>query len=163
MDPSPALVLQVAGLAADARDRLLALLSDFNIVAIHEDDLTEPRMWTAHFADVGVRQRAADTLAAHSEFAAVDTRFTDVEDDDWARRTQADLPAIQVGRVLICPPWDVREPAGPDEVMVLIEPSRGFGLVAICQTDSLREELSIHGIMNHCVDILEFSQTRGSK
>jgi ribosomal protein L11 methyltransferase len=127
VDPSPALVLQVAGLAGDARDRLLALLSDFNIVAIHEDDLTQPRVWTAHFADVGVRQRAADTLAAHSEFAAVDTRFTDVEDDDWARRTQADLPAIQVGRVLICPPWDLREPAAADEVMVLIEPSRGFG------------------------------------
>ncbi len=127
MDASPALVLQVGGLAADARDRLLALLSDFSIAAIQEDDLTNPQLWTAHFTDFAQRQRAADTLASHSEFAGIHVGFIEVEDDDWARRTQADLPAIQVGRVLICPPWDLREASAPDEVVVLIEPSRGFG------------------------------------
>ena len=127
VDASPALVLHVGRLATDARDRLLALLSDFSVAAIHEDDLTSPQQWTVHFSDVAVRQRAADTLATHVEFSALDARFVDVEDDDWARRTQADLPAIQVGRVLVCPPWDVRTPASADEVLVLIEPSRGFG------------------------------------
>ena len=34
---------------------------------------------------------------------------------------------MQIGRVIVCPPWDVRTPAQPDEVVVLIEPSRGFG------------------------------------
>ena len=127
MEASPALVLQVGGLSAETRDQLLALLSDFGIVAIHEDDLTNPQLWTVHFGDFAMRQRCADTLASHSQFAGIDTRFVDVEDDDWARRTQADLPAIQVGRVLICPPWDVREVSAPGEVVVLIEPSRGFG------------------------------------
>ena len=127
MDASPALVLAVGELTADARDRLLARLSDFGVAAIHEDALANPQLWTVHFADFAQRQRAADVLASDTEFAGIDARFMDVEDDDWARRTQADLPAIQVGRVLICPPWDLREPSAPDEVLVLIEPSRGFG------------------------------------
>ena len=127
VNASPALVLQVGGLTADSRERLLALLSEFLLVAVHEDDLTHPRLWTAHFGDFAGRQRAADALASHTEFAGIDARFVEVEDDDWARRTQAGLPAIQIGRVLVCPPWDVRTPAAPDEVMVLIEPSRGFG------------------------------------
>ena len=127
VDASPALVVQVGSLDAPARDRLLALLSDFPIVAIHEDDLTHPQAWTAHFADAAGRQRAAESLAAAAEFSRLAVQAIEVEDEDWARRTQADLPAIQVGRVLVCPPWDVRTPAAPDEVAVLIEPSRGFG------------------------------------
>jgi ribosomal protein L11 methyltransferase len=127
VDASPALVLDVAALVADARDRLLALLSSHDLVAIHEDDLTNPRSWTVHFGSDGSRRAAASTLGADAEFANIGVRSVDVEDEDWARRTQADLPAIQIGRVLVCPPWDVRTPAAPDEIVVHIEPSRGFG------------------------------------
>jgi ribosomal protein L11 methyltransferase len=127
VDRSPALILPLGDLTADARDRLLALLSDHDLVAIHEDDLVQPRVWTAHFADDGARRAAAEALQGEPEFAAVSPKWIEVEDGDWARKTQADLPAIQVGRVLVCPPWDVRTPAAPDEVVVLIEPSRGFG------------------------------------
>jgi ribosomal protein L11 methyltransferase len=127
VEPSPALVLQVDGLTAAARDRLLALLSDFGLVAVHEDDVSDPRVWTAHFTDVSARQRAADAVGSDTDLSAIHFTTTEVEDEDWARRTQADLPAIQIGRVLVCPPWDVRVPAAPDEVVVLIEPSRGFG------------------------------------
>ena len=127
MDSSPALVLHLNALAADARDRLLALLSSHDLVAVQEDDVTDPRTWTAHFASADKRSAAETGLRADAEFAGVDVQAVDVEDDDWARRTQADLPAIQIGRVLVCPPWDVRTPAAPDEVVVHIEPSRGFG------------------------------------
>jgi ribosomal protein L11 methyltransferase len=127
VDPSPALVLQVDGLTAAARDRLLALLSGFDLVAVHEDHLSDPRVWTAHFTDGRARQQAADAVRNDAELSAIHFTATEVEDEDWARRTQADLPAIQIGRVLVCPPWDVRVPAAPDEVVVLIEPSRGFG------------------------------------
>jgi ribosomal protein L11 methyltransferase len=124
---SPALRLTLNGLPADARDRLLALLSSHDLVAIHEDDLTNPQIWTVHFADAASRVEGRTQLQADAEFAGVGVEAVDVEDEDWARRTQADLPAIQIGRVLVCPPWDVRTPAAPDEIVVLIEPSRGFG------------------------------------
>ena len=127
MDPSPALVLALADLPAQARDRLLALLSDYALVAIHENDLANPTEWTVHFTDPAQRQAAAAAIQSVEEFRQVGVSHADVEDYDWARRTQADLPAIQIGRVLVCPPWDLRSPAAPDEVVVLIEPSRGFG------------------------------------
>lgn len=127
MDRSPALVLSVGDLNADTRDRLIALLSDHDLVAVHEDDLVQPRVWTVHFRDDVARNAAASALQHEPEFAALSAEWIDVEDGDWARKTQADLPAIQVGRVIVCPPWDVRTPAAPDEVVVLIEPSRGFG------------------------------------
>lgn len=127
MDRSPALVLSIHDLGADTRDRLLALLSDHNLVAVHEDDLVQPRLWTAHFGDAGSRSAAALAVQCNPEFAALRLEWIDVEDGDWARKTQADLPAIQIGRVIVCPPWDVRTPGSPGEVVVLIEPSRGFG------------------------------------
>ena len=127
MDRSPALVVPVGDLNAEARDRLLALLADHDLVAIHEDDLVQPRVWTVHFASDASRKAAAAALQAEAEFASILPEWIDVEDGDWARKTQVDLPAIQVGRVIVCPPWDVRTPAAPDEVVVLIEPSRGFG------------------------------------
>ena len=127
MDPSPALLLRVGELQAGTRDRLVALLSDYSLVAIQEDDISNPQTWTAHFATVGDRQSALNALRGTSEFGDLRIEPVEVEDDDWARRTQADLPAIQIGRVLVCPPWDVRVPAAPDELVVMIEPSRGFG------------------------------------
>lgn len=127
LDSSPALIIQLADLTPAARDRLIALLSDYGVVAVQEDDVTSPRVWTAHFAERRLREAAASALASTTEFAGLSTAAVDVADDDWARRTQADLPAIRIGRVIVCPPWDLRTPAAPDEVVVLIEPSRGFG------------------------------------
>ena len=58
----------------------------------------------------------------------VETSATTVADDDWARRSQADLRAIRVGRVVVAPPWDLpsRPPEGTD-VVVEIRPALGFG------------------------------------
>jgi ribosomal protein L11 methyltransferase len=131
VDASPALILRFpSGTTAPLRDRLVATLADHELVAVQEDDLDRPSTWTAHFASREARDAAADAVAADAEFTLVELDRTDVEDDDWARRTQADLPAIRIGRITVAPPWDLPPvvDGGPgDEILVRIEPSRGFG------------------------------------
>ena len=128
-DSSPALIIHLTpGATAAWRDRLVALLADFDLVAIHEDDVSSARTWTAHFANAAARDEAARAIGAVTEPASVRVDVTAVEDDDWARRTQADLPAIRVGRIIVAPPWDLPSPAvAGDALVVEIEPSRGFG------------------------------------
>ncbi|MEX2660509.1 MAG: 50S ribosomal protein L11 methyltransferase [Vicinamibacterales bacterium] len=154
MDASPALIVRFpAGTSAAVRDRLVALVADYELVAVQEDDLTAPQVWTAHFSTAAHRDAASAAVGEDAEFAQLELTATEVPDEDWARRTQADLPAIRIGRVTVAPPWDVPpaspvpHPASPtphpanvtsgphpaprtphpDDVLVLIEPSRGFG------------------------------------
>jgi ribosomal protein L11 methyltransferase len=114
----------------------VALLSEFDLLAVQEDDLDAPQVWVAHFASGADRDAAAEAVRRDAEFERIELESTTVEDEDWARRTQADLPAVKIGRVIVAPPWDL--PAGnagrPDlqvghdkDVLVVIEPSRGFG------------------------------------
>ena len=113
------------------RDRLVALLSDYDLVAIQENDLTAPSMWTVHFATAAARDQAADAVRSAEEIVPPQVDLAEIEDEDWARRTQADLPAIRIGRVIVAPPWDLpaasKSAGGEPELVVEIEPSRGFG------------------------------------
>jgi ribosomal protein L11 methyltransferase len=134
---SPALIIRFSDDTTNAhRESLVALLAEHDLIAIHEDDVAAPRTWTAHFATAAGRDGAAAAIGAfpslHSPLEAID-----IEDEDWARRTQADLPAVRVGRILVAPPWDVPDgyvpppsptrPAPDGAIVVVIEPSRGFG------------------------------------
>jgi ribosomal protein L11 methyltransferase len=131
---SPALLIHFpAETTAASRDALVALLADHDLVAIQEDRIAAPTAWTAHFATDAARTAAAGALMAFAASHQLRIDAIDVEDDDWARRTQADLPAIRVGRVIVAPPWDMPSPealkdgnAAPS-IVVEIEPSRGFG------------------------------------
>ena len=131
-DRSPALIIRFPTDTTSAdRDRLVALLADHDLLAIQEDDVAAPRAWTAHFGSAAARDAARAAIAGEGGFP-VETDPIDVEDEDWARRTQADLPAIRVGRVIVAPPWDLPAPADraafpADTIVVEIEPSRGFG------------------------------------
>ena len=123
-----------AGTSAATRDRLVAALADHDLVAIQEDQISAPTLWTAHFGSDASRQDAAAALAGFVAGDGLRIEPVDVEDDDWARRTQADLPAIRVGRLIVAPPWDmpspevIAAPAGtPPPIVIAIEPSRGFG------------------------------------
>ena len=96
-----------AGTSAATRDRLVALLADYDLVAIQEDQIAAPTAWTAHFDSDEARIAAAGVLAIFASEHDLRVESIEVEDDDWARRTQADLPAIRVGRVIVAPPWDM--------------------------------------------------------
>jgi ribosomal protein L11 methyltransferase len=146
VNASPALVLHFPSTSdVILRDRLVALLADHGLLAIQEDDVAAPRMWLAHFATRAARDAAKATIAALPDARELRVETTEVDDEDWARRTQADLPAVRVGRLIVAPPWDL--PANVDgraangqpvcrdalralpssDVVIIIEPSRGFG------------------------------------
>jgi ribosomal protein L11 methyltransferase len=126
---SPALIIQFdESLSPAARDRLVAVLAEHDLLAIEEDHLTDPRRWTAHFAATAARDSAHERLLALDELGSSQITAADIEDEDWARRTQADLPAVRVGRIVVAPPWDLPPvPAPAGDIVVEIEPSRGFG------------------------------------
>jgi ribosomal protein L11 methyltransferase len=100
-------------------DRLYAQLDDFAPVAIHEED-GESR-WRVFFRTSSSRDAALGALAAQPELSA---SALDVPDEDWARRSQENLRAIEAGGLVIAPPWDVPKGSTP---VIIIEPSTGFG------------------------------------
>src|SRR5687767_11904529 len=106
----------VAGLrGTDQADLLQAALTDYEIAAI--DEASEDS-WRVFFQDEAERTRALETLAPR--FPALTLHPLDVADEDWAARSQANLRAIQVGRLIVAPPWDV-------PTTIVIQPSMAFG------------------------------------
>jgi len=109
-------------------DRLYALLDDFEPVAIHDDDLNDSLR--VFFRTPASRDAALAALRGEHGVAAA---AIDVPDEDWARRSQENLRAIEAGGLIIAPPWDVpgRRTAGrgprTDLPVIIIEPSTGFG------------------------------------
>ena len=104
---------------ADAFD---AALLDFAVAAIDEPSDGVQRLF---FHDPAERDRAHDALRA----AFSDVQFTAIEvpDEDWAARSQANLTAIRVERIVVAPPWDSDADRRPDEIRIVIQPSMGFG------------------------------------
>lgn len=101
-------------------DRLYALLDDFEPTAIHDDESDD--VWRVFFRAASARDAARAALA---RMDGIRVSAIDVPDEDWARRSQESLRAIQAGSLLVAPPWDVpRDGASP---VIIIEPSTGFG------------------------------------
>jgi ribosomal protein L11 methyltransferase len=93
---------------------LEAALVDYQVTAINESD----DLWRIFFHDAAERDRAADGLRA--AFDGLALQAVDVPDEDWAARSQARLRAIQVGRIIVAPPWDA-------PLTIVVQPSMGFG------------------------------------
>jgi ribosomal protein L11 methyltransferase len=128
VDPSPALILTFRpGTSAATRDEIVGLLADYSLVAIEEDDPATPRSWTAHFTTATDRDAAAAALTECHPDAVVALERTEIPDDDWARRTQADLPPVSVGRFIVAAPWAASTVDAGGRTLIEIEPSRGFG------------------------------------
>ena len=106
-------------------DLVQAALVDFHITAVQElpPGPITPFAWRAFFTAAASRDDAAAAL--RRSFPTITVTATDIEDDDWAARSQASLHAIKVGRIVVAPPWDV--PKEPDTLTIVIQPSMGFG------------------------------------
>ena len=84
---------------------LYAELDPFEPVAIQEHDAGDG--WRVFFRSATNRDRARSALAAEFGNALLALSSIDVDDEDWARRSQASLTAIRVGRIVVAPPWTV--------------------------------------------------------
>jgi len=107
-------------------DRLYALLDDYEPLGVQTVDAGI----RVFFRSAPMRDKAQRAIAQREELNAVPV---DISDEDWARRSQENLRAIDAGGVIVAPPWDV--PKGkPDDrgrrsdvPVIIIEPSMGFG------------------------------------
>jgi ribosomal protein L11 methyltransferase len=124
--------------AGALQDQLYAELDDFEPLAIHEHDAGDG--WRVFFKSPELRAGAQHLLTTAFGNHVLDVEAVDVDDEDWARKSQADLKAIHVGRITVAPPWDLpspepriaspasAEPRAPSpDIAIVIEPSMGFG------------------------------------
>jgi ribosomal protein L11 methyltransferase len=115
-----------------ATDNFLALIDDLGPTAVEErGDSTR-----LFFASADARNLAHSALGAARYSAAA----IDVDDENWARRSQENLEPVTVGRITVAAPWaalgtSTRRPAprtAPDTQhlapgTIVILPSMGFG------------------------------------
>jgi ribosomal protein L11 methyltransferase len=113
----PALAVNADGVD---RDLALAAADDYTPTAVEE-------------RDDGIRIFFSSPEVRDCALAALSPRFTtsrvDVDDEDWARRSQRDLVPVTVGRIVIHPdlPAHPAPPAHPAQIDIVIPPSMGFG------------------------------------
>jgi ribosomal protein L11 methyltransferase len=146
---SPALevtFLAAPGPDAFLRERLYALLDDFEPLAIHEDDSGDT--WRVFFRSAIERDAAAAHVNAAVAPHLLRTSVIDVPDEDWARRSQQNLTAIEVDGLVVAPPWDV--PGGGVKPVIIIDPSMGFGT-------------GHHATTRLCLRLLQQLELRGAR
>lgn len=134
------------------QDLLYAELDAFEPLAIHENETADA--WRVFFRHPPQRDAARAALSAALGGRLLDISAVDVDDEDWARRSQAALTAIQAGRITIAPPWDVpldRVSSATDAgIVIVIEPSMGFGT-------------GHHATTRLCLELLQELDVRGSR
>lgn len=111
--------------AGALQDLLYAELDAFEPLAIQEHEAGDG--WLVFFRLPAQRNGAREALASALGRNVVELQPVEVEDEDWARRTQANLTAIRAGRIVVAPPWDTPAPGASDAHVIVIEPSMGFG------------------------------------
>jgi ribosomal protein L11 methyltransferase len=98
------------------------------------------------FRSASARDRAAEGLRASFGDRLTAILPVDVEDEEWARRSQSGLRAVRVGRLTIAPPWDTS--SADTTHTIVIDPSTGFGTghhetTRLCL--ALLQELDLNG------------------
>jgi ribosomal protein L11 methyltransferase len=106
-------------------DLTLAMVDDYAPTAVEPRD-KDLRIF---FASAMARDAACAALGAARYCAAP----VDVDDEDWARRSQENLKPVTIARVTIAAPWhaSTSEPqpltSSLQPLVVVIQPSMGFG------------------------------------
>lgn len=105
----------------DELERLMAVLDEYRPTAV--DDL--PDGTRVFFSVPDDRNGALVTARAWGHATTVSA--IDVPDEDWAERSQASVRAIRVRRIIVAPPWDSAAAPSEDSLVIVIQPSMGFG------------------------------------
>lgn len=108
-------------------DRISAALHDLAPAAVHEAGPDAAPHWRVFFSSPEARDEASRRLTREFAPEGLTAAAAEEPDEDWAARSQAGLAHVRVGRVIVAPPWDVPSLLFPDDVVVLIKPSMGFG------------------------------------
>jgi ribosomal protein L11 methyltransferase len=125
--------------AAELVELLHACLDEFGPQAIHDHESGDG--WRVFFKTGRERDAAGAALRASFGDRLTGVSTTDVADDEWARRSQANLGSVRVGRIVVAPPWLAGDPIPPAshvapapeasrhsaDLLVVIDPSTGFG------------------------------------
>jgi len=144
----PALDLHVPACDPQLRELVIAELDDFKLFAIHEDETLR-----AFFPDSSSRDAAAAAVARDFR-SSVFVQRVDVEDEDWAARSQAHLEPVTVGRLVISPrPLGEPDSAVSTTVSLFIPPSMGFGTGHHATTRLMLEALQTLELVNR--DVLD--------
>ena len=111
----------------DLPDRVAVALDGAGLAAVHEAGSDAEPLWRVFLTDPAGTSRVAAQL--QDEFAADGCRVTlvEIEDEDWAARSQANLTHVRVGRLVVAPPWDIPPGLPHDTHLIVIPPSMGFG------------------------------------
>lgn len=118
LDAKPSIALP-----ADFDDRLALAFDDAAAVAVVSDGSTH---WRVYFED-GAQRSAAASVLRNALGQWLDQIDVDVPDEGWAVKVQRDLGPVRAGRIVVAPPWDAPPAAHADAVLIVIEPSVGFG------------------------------------
>jgi ribosomal protein L11 methyltransferase len=125
--PAVDLRWEIAAAVPDLQEQIHATIADLEPLAIHDHESADG--WRIFFRTSAQRDAAAAALRALRGSRLVYVEPIDIEDDGWARRSQANLKAVRINRVVVAPPWDVVDSttAAANDVIVVIDPSTGFG------------------------------------
>jgi ribosomal protein L11 methyltransferase len=133
---APALTLRFPHDDPAIRDLAAAEIHGTDATAIHDADDSE---WRVFFPTPSSRADAETTLEPFCRTHGIAIGRIDVDDEGWARRSQAALTAVRIGDIIVAPPWDLPTGRGTStearpedrgtrsEVLIVIEPSLGFG------------------------------------
>ena len=100
---------------ADPAEMIHAALASHEVAAIDEPSEDQ---WRIFFNTAPDREAALATL--RQRFSNLRFDPLDVADENWAARSQDELRAVTVGRIIVAPPWDA-------PITIVIRPSMGFG------------------------------------
>ncbi len=108
----------------DLPDRVSMVLDGLGTAAIHESGEESAPVWRVFLAAPSTVDDARAALTREFSATGLTLERVDVDDEDWAARSQAHLTRVEVGRITVTPPWDTDPTSG---LTVVVLPSTGFG------------------------------------